>query len=253
MTGTEGGLLAVLLASLAGSLHCAGMCGPFVAGATAGGGSGTAGRPVSAWRLQAAYALGRLSTYLLLGAVAGLLGRALDLAGEAVGVARLAAVAAALVMVLGGAVGLLRHLGWWPKRASRPHRAAGLVWRLSGWLRRADGLSPVTRAYAVGLLTTWLPCGWLYAFVAMAAGSGSLWRAEAVMVAFWLGTVPALLSVGLASALGGARLRRHAPLVLSVALLGLGVWGLARRGAVLLQPPADGAAVAASCHHQGGH
>ena len=51
---------AVLVASLLGSLHCAGMCGAFVAFAVIG----SPGHQPSRVALNTAYNLGRLITYL---------------------------------------------------------------------------------------------------------------------------------------------------------------------------------------------
>ncbi|RMF85708.1 MAG: sulfite exporter TauE/SafE family protein, partial [Planctomycetota bacterium] len=90
-------IAAVFVASLLGSLHCAGMCGPFVAFAV----GADAGRTGGAWR-HVAYHGGRLVTYSLLGVAAGALGAALDLGGAWVGVQRTAAIVAGAIMVLFG-------------------------------------------------------------------------------------------------------------------------------------------------------
>ena len=71
-------ITSVFVASLLGSLHCAGMCGAFVAFAV-GIDDPDAARKRA--RLHAAYNLGRLVTYSVLGAIAGAIGGALDLAG----------------------------------------------------------------------------------------------------------------------------------------------------------------------------
>ncbi len=84
---------AVLLASLLGSPHCAGMCGGFVCFYAGQGGRGQA-------LAHVAYNLGRLASYLLLGALAGLLGQTLDQAGAGAGLHRTAAVASGAVMVV---------------------------------------------------------------------------------------------------------------------------------------------------------
>ncbi len=64
----------------------------------------------------------------------------------------------------------------WPTRGVRVPRLEGRApWRnpLGGLLARARGRPPVVRAATVGLLTTLLPCGWLYTFVFAAAGTGA--------------------------------------------------------------------------------
>ena len=49
----------------------------------------------------------------------------------------------------------------------------------------------------IGLGSTLLPCGYLYAFVFTAAATGHPGKAALAMAAFWLGTLPALLGLGL--------------------------------------------------------
>jgi sulfite exporter TauE/SafE len=88
---------------------------------------------------------------------------------------------------------------------------------------RLLGHPPVSRALLLGLLTTLLPCGWLYAFVATAAGTGSAPAAMLVMGAFWLGTVPLLAGLGLATQRAFGPLRRHLPAVTAAALMIIGL------------------------------
>jgi sulfite exporter TauE/SafE len=77
-----------------------------------------------------------------------------------------------------------------------------------------------------------LPCGWLWSFVVLAAATGSFTGSLMVIGAFWLGTLPALLSVGFAAGWLRAKLGRHAPKITAFVLLGLGALALAGR----LQP-----------------
>ncbi|HEX5101529.1 MAG TPA: sulfite exporter TauE/SafE family protein [Polyangiaceae bacterium] len=178
----------VLLASVGGSLHCAAMCGPFMAAVTGFGPAGRAG-PAA----HVAYHLGRLGTYLALGAAGGLVGSALDLAGKAAGFGRVSALVAGLVLVAWGASALVvrERLVKLGRRA--PRREKSLLGRALGWLGR---FPPVPRALLLGLSTTLVPCGWLYAFVATAAGTGDVASALGVMFVFWLGTLPALVAAG---------------------------------------------------------
>ena len=68
--------LTAFLIGLAGSVHCAGMCGP-LALAVPGGGNSAAGFAAS----RLAYNLGRVLTYSLLGLFFGLAGQSLAMAG----------------------------------------------------------------------------------------------------------------------------------------------------------------------------
>ena len=218
-------LATVFAASLVGSLHCIGMCGPFVAFYSGSDGSAGARRLLS----HAAYSGGRLATYVLIGLAAGAVGAALDVAGSLAGVQRIAAIVAGSTMILWGVLALLQL------RGVRIFRHASGNSRISGLLRRGFSLvgdkPPVIRAAVVGLLSGLLPCGWLWAFVVTSAGTGNALRGAAVMTAFWAGTVPALLAVGLGAQLLSAPLRRHIPAVTAVLLVGLGLIAILGRPA----------------------
>ena len=218
-------LLTVFVASIVGSLHCIGMCGPFVAFYSGADGSGGAGRLLS----HAAYSGGRLLTYAVFGVAAGAVGAALDVAGSLAGFQRIAAIIAGVTMILWGVFALLQIRG---VRIFKHGSGSG---RIASVLRRGFSLvsdkPPVVRAGVVGLLSGFLPCGWLWAFVVTAAGTGSALQGAAVMTAFWAGTVPALLAVGLGAQLVSAPLRRHVPAVTALLLVGLGLYAILGRPA----------------------
>lgn len=169
-------LVAILAASLAGSLHCAAMCGPIALLA----------RGESRWH-PAFYHLGRLTGYAGLGAAAGAFGAEL-VSGTAAGgfASHLQAGFAAVLALLLIATGL-RWI-----RGGPPATPGGrlLQGALERGVRRSLGLSAPARNLSIGLLSVLLPCGWLYTFVLAAAGSGSALAGAAVLVTFWLGTVP---------------------------------------------------------------
>lgn len=212
----------VLLASLVGSLHCAGMCGPFVA-LSVGIGQDRIARHLA---LQATYHGGRLVSYLLLGLAAGALGAALDLGGMFFGLQRVALASAGVLMILAGLVLLGRQAGLRVKSVAPPRRLQELLRRMQTLALRQQ---PQKRALLVGLFSTFLPCGWLYAFVVVAAGTGSALGGVVAMAAFWAGTVPVLAVVGASIRTVAGPLRRHLPTLSALALLLVGVMALAGR------------------------
>jgi sulfite exporter TauE/SafE len=223
--GMAGGVLG---ASLLGSVHCAAMCGGFVCWY---GGDGAA-----RLREHALYNGGRLLAYLLLGAVAGALGSAVTSAGEQAGVPRGATVLAGALMV-GWALATL---------AARRGVSLAQLPVPAGWQRALGrvlhhaGAQPVgVRALLTGLLTTLLPCGWLYVFVATAGGTGSVGGGMTLMALFWLGTVPALLAMGVGAQRLLLPLRRRFPAAAPAVVLTLGVLALAGRLAPLATPGAS--------------
>jgi hypothetical protein len=207
------------------------MCGPLV-------GMHGGARSI---RLALVHALGRLATYATLGALGGLVGGAVNLAGRAAQVQHAATIIAGAAILGWGlhTIGVAR--GWWgAPRAAGAMFKAGLV-QLRG--RRA-----VTRAWFVGVVTGLWPCGWLWAFVVTAASTGHAATGALVMLMFWLGTVPAMTGV---LAFGGAliqRLRARIPVITACVLVVLGLVTLASRWT----DAGPQGVTAPHCHHHGG-
>ena len=221
---------AVVVASLMGSLHCVGMCGGLVAAAAAGP------------RAQALYHAARLLAYATLGALAGSAGAAIDLAGGALGVQRAGIVFAGGAMVIWGCLGLLRAAG---VRVPLLGRASASP-RVARILRRLQGRPPLVRAAILGLVTALLPCGWLYAFVATAAGTGSALGGAALMAAFWAGTVPALAGLGVGVRWLTRHLGRHVATFTALLIVVAGLWTLVDRARLELEPAATSLTTPAS-------
>lgn len=212
----------VLVASLVGSIHCAGMCGGFVCFYA---GSAKGSEP-AALRAHAMYNVGRLASYLLLGALGGMVGAGVSKAGALVGVSHAAAVVAGALMV-GWAISTIaaqRGVSLGPLHAPvRWQRALGRV-------LHAVRSQPIgVRAALTGLLTTLLPCGWLYVFVATAGGTGSVRSAMLTMGIFWLGTVPALVAVGVGAQVLLAPFRRRLPAFSAAVVLIMGLLSMSGR------------------------
>ncbi len=177
----------IFIASLLGSLHCASMCGPFAAFALM---RDTRRGP---WLLQALYHGGRLLAYATLGAIAGAFGATLDFGGSLLGIGRIAGVATGVLLVALGARRILAILGLRVPTFPGANRVGRLVGRMQQSAMRGE---PVARSLGTGICTALLPCGWLYAFVAMAAGSGRATSGVLLMLVFWAGTVPILAGIG---------------------------------------------------------
>jgi len=213
-------LVPVATAGALGSLHCVGMCGGLIAVASEGS-CGSRQR----LSVQLVYQSGRLLSYLALGLIAGSLGRALDLAGHAAGIGKAAAIVAGATMVLWGLLAMLEAGG---VRRRLP-RLRLLPERVLTWLGGLRDRPPVVRAAVLGGASALLPCGFLYGFALAAAATGSAGRGAAVMAAFWLGNLPALLGFGFVLSGALSKLRRHLPLLSAATLFGLGVFTLTDR------------------------
>lgn len=214
---------AIFVASVLGSLHCAGMCGAFVAFAVAD----STGRPGQRAMLSVAYHGGRLTTYTALGVAAGSVGALLDMGGALAGISRAAMILAGSVMVLFGISAAMAAFGKRPLRMPIPKVMQRL---LMAGQRAAMQLSPLRRALTIGLLTTLLPCGWLYAFAAVAAGTASPWLGGLTMAVFWAGTLPVLVSLGVGVQQLSGALGKRLPHATAVMLILVGLWALIGRG-----------------------
>ena len=230
----------VLVASLLGSLHCVGMCGPFTGLVMPRRGP----HKRKPWLPLLAYQLGRLASYLVLGALAGGVGMALDSGGSLLGFQRAATVLAGVTMIALGTVSLIRAV--WRPATTSPRSSSWIARVLQRPAVAAGRLGPVPRGAVLGAVTGLMPCGWLWAFVVAAAGTASPVHGGLTMIAFWLGTVPALTAVGLLAHRFAARLRSKAPVIIALLVIALGVYAVAFRAQVSPAPATHGAA--RSCH-----
>jgi sulfite exporter TauE/SafE len=173
-----------------------------------------------------------------LGALAGGIGWFIDLGGETAGLQRAAAWLAGVGMIV-YAIGRLTGVGQrWIGSAFSGFVASPL----SRWLSRAQRVKGWKRAAIIGVASSLMPCGWLYAFVLAAAGTGRPLTGAALMTAFWLGTVPILGLIVVGAGRVTPAIAARVPGVLAVAVLSIGVYTIGMRGSIdLSSMPALGA------------
>jgi sulfite exporter TauE/SafE len=179
-------LVAGMLLGVAGSAHCAGMCGPLLLVVMGGANSSRQ----AAGRAALIYHSCRISTYVVLAVPAGYAGRAMVLAGLG-----------RVIAVVAGALLLLAATG----SGQRWMRPVSLAWStvvicLGMKARTFTRQSPHLGYAVLGLVNGLIPCGLVYAALATAAAVGSLAGSALFMSGFGLGTVPALLGVTIAAA-----------------------------------------------------
>ncbi|MBW7902450.1 MAG: sulfite exporter TauE/SafE family protein [Rhodocyclaceae bacterium] len=173
--------------------------------------------------LHLAYNLGRIVSYGVAGALVGALGGlSLALSGQLP--LRLALAVAANLMLV--ALGL--YLAGATRALAFVERLGQNLWRrLQPLTRRFLPADTPARAFPLGLLWGWLPCGLVYSALATALTSGSAQKGGLLMLAFGAGTLPNLLLAGFLLARLRAVVQR--PLLRAVAgvlVAGFGVWGL---------------------------
>jgi hypothetical protein len=209
-------LISIFLASLLGSSHCIGMCGGIVLLY-----SQQEKRNIYS---HLAYNFGRLNSYIMLGALAGLLGKTLDLSTAALGIGKTASVVFGIFLIAWGF--LILKKGYLPE-PSKPFFPK--VNSFYSALAKTDGqLPPALVAYTLGLLSTLLPCGWLYMFAAVAAASGGILSGMLIMAIFWCGTLPYLLAVGAAAQTLLGPLRKKLPLITGILVILGGIFSISQ-------------------------
>lgn len=217
---------AVVIASLLGSTHCVGMCGPLAIWAS---GTVDSNRTKTAINTSL-YHLGRFATYCLVGVCAGTIGGLVNFGGESIGLRMLAARIVGTTMVL---LGLYRLAQLFPAQSKsipdriQPSLITKLLVKLRPFVFR---LPSGSRALVTGLLTAFLPCGWLYVFAFVAAGAADPVTGALVMFAFWLGTLPLLIGLVVSVNLLSKQFRMAIPIAASVLLVMTGIYTASGNG-----------------------
>jgi sulfite exporter TauE/SafE len=209
-----GFLSAAFVAGLVGSPHCVGMCGGFAV---------LCGERVSDTLL---WHLGRMTTYALLGALAGAFGSLIP------GPSWVAAVVSLGLMLwfAAGLAGLVPEPRFAIPGLAKLGAAAG------------KNAHPGMR-YLFGIVTGFLPCGLVYATLGIAVATGAPATGAAAMAVFGLGTAPLLSAVALGLRRIVARDLRVRRL-LAAAVLAASLWSVAMRQGILGSGP---------MHHSGAH
>lgn len=213
-------MIAGFVLGMAGSMHCAGMCGPLVAALPT-----PEHRSASFMAGRIAYNVGRVSTYAILGAVVGLGGSALSMAIHGMTVS----VVSGVLMIMLASAQLLLH--WSVPVPAQVHRLLQPTRKRLATLMQHHSVAAMA---GVGMLNGLLPCGMVTAALVGAAGAGSALNAAGFMTAFGMGTAPMMtaLAVGLPMATGRwkNRFRTAAPIValllgvvITVRGMGLGI------------------------------
>lgn len=227
-------LLPIFLIGLLGGVHCVGMCGGIVSAFSLSAPSRRAFPvPVTAsgslldsaadsGARVFAFNAGRIASYALAGAFAGLVGSVPAM----INLASVQTAAYWLANLMLVALGLTL-MGVW-HGLSQIEALGQFAWRrLQPLMRRLLPVRHPGQAFVLGALWGWVPCAMVYSVLMTALLSGSPSRGALVMLAFGLGTLPLLFSMGIAGSslrpwMQRPAVRRTAGLVvLSFGLLGL--------------------------------
>ncbi len=167
--------------------HCVGMCGGIVI-------AYSSTKIKSDWTKQVQamahllYSFGRISTYMILGALFGLVGGVVTFDNLTSGIFLLLT---GFMMVLVGLslLGKIKFLTILEHTCSKSPL-------YQNTFKALLGSQSLFSFYLLGMLNGLLPCGFVYVFAITAASTGSAFWGAVVMLIFGLSTVPALFSLG---------------------------------------------------------
>lgn len=175
-------VLIALSVGFFGSMHCIGMCGGLVTALSMT-------RSGTWWSGLTAYQLGRVTTYTVLGLLSGLIGFSVKQIGYFDQAQILLSLLAGLIMIAFG----LNLAGWTADPFARlGGRAIGGM-GLANRIRSAAEKGLRLQWYGIGLANGLLPCGLVYAALAISVTAGGIRESGVAMMAFGLGTVPAMM------------------------------------------------------------
>lgn len=217
--------LSAFLVGLVGGIHCLGMCGGIVSALSLGLAPEVRRDPIKMLPYQLAYNLGRISSYVAAGVIMGGLGALLLQWTPLYLSQRILYALAGIMMILLG----LYISGWW-MFLSQVEKVGSALWtKLEPISRKLLPIKSRFQAFKVGLIWGWLPCGLVYSMLINAVSTGGAVSGGAIMLAFALGTLPNLLTMGL---LAGAAARllqaRWFKQLAGVMIMGFGLWTLSK-------------------------
>ncbi|WP_299804885.1 sulfite exporter TauE/SafE family protein [uncultured Shewanella sp.] len=189
-------LIGAFIVGVMGAGHCIGMCGGLVGALSANMPKTPGGNAlVSQLGYLLSYNTGRIMSYAIAGALIGGSASALGVLFDADSYLLVLRVFAGLMMIV---TGLYIAQIW-----------AGVVQieRIGKWLWQyispiANKFIPIknrSHAFIAGALWGWLPCGLVYSMLTWAVAAGNPLEGALIMLFFGLGTLPALLSAGIAA------------------------------------------------------
>lgn len=215
-------LLFATVIGLLSSVHCAAMCGGIASAMALGLPTEIRRYGNALFAYNLIFSLGRIFSYAIAGAIAATAFSSVNVVMPNLG-HRVLAVIAAVVLIL---IGL--HLGGWLPQLRRIEVMGGRLWQvLQKFRQRLLPIRSPLQAFGFGMTWGWLPCGLVYSTLLWSAASGSPLRGATYMALFGVGTMPAVIAVGMAAAKSAAfavlpRLRS----VFGVVIIAVGLFSL---------------------------
>jgi uncharacterized protein len=183
-------LMSAFLVGLLGGGHCVGMCGGIV-------GAVSMHLPQSKSKVPflLAYNTGRVLSYTIAGAIAGLVGASSFFLQHVLPIQHVLYSISSLMLIALG----LYLAGIW-HGVTYLENAGKVIWKtLQPYSKRYIPVQNFRQAFILGGLWGWLPCGLVYSVLIASIATGNAVSGGLLMLAFGLGTLPTLLTMGMAA------------------------------------------------------
>ncbi|MCK8046994.1 sulfite exporter TauE/SafE family protein [Shewanella sp. 1CM18E] len=214
-------LIGALIVGLMGAGHCIGMCGGLVGALSANLPKQQTGNAlVNQLGYLLSYNSGRILSYTAAGALVGASTSALGLMFNADIYLLVLRVFAGVMMII---TGLYIAQIW--AGVVQIERAGKWLWRfISPIANRFIPIKNRSHAFIAGGLWGWLPCGLVYSMLTWSVAAGNATDGALIMLAFGVGTLPALLSAGIAASSFSRLVQKKAVRMISgLALIAFGI------------------------------
>jgi len=182
-------ILTAFLIGLAGAGHCFGMCGGIISALSFNTNTGI---KTPKFAIQMLYHLGRITTYTLMATLLTFFFQAFSEYYQVL--SYFLRYLAGIILILMGlylinASSLILYI----------EKLGSYVWKYLS--PKAKSVLPIRRmshAFVAGFIWGWLPCGLVYSSLLwVSASSSSILQSSYLMLAFGIGTLPAMLATGL--------------------------------------------------------
>jgi sulfite exporter TauE/SafE len=203
---------------LGGFGHCIGMCGPIVASYAIH--SRGEARYVFSFLPHLLYNAGRITTYSCIGAMMGLTGSFINIAGKLAGFQNAVSIAAGLIMIIMGL-----SVFWRQSVTAALERHNSFILKAVKVVLEGESS---WRYYSLGILLGFLPCGLSYSAFIASAAAGGLPQGMFLSFCFGLGTTPSLLAFGSVITYLSTRMRDRIFRAGGIAIVAMGVYFLYR-------------------------
>jgi sulfite exporter TauE/SafE len=219
-------LLTAFLLGFMGSIHCMGMCGGIVgalsiSSKSKGSSSQILPKPINPTVLQLSYHVGRITTYGILGLIAGFAGLWLSSTHTITGLV-LRSLSGFMLILMGIYLfGLTQSLSWL-------ERAGSGIWkRMQPMTKGLLPVSKLSQGLKLGIIWGFLPCGLVYSTLSWAVVSADPAQSATLMVFFGLGNLPALLTLSIfTEKLNHFKQHLAVRSLMALGIIGFGVWTL---------------------------